>query len=127
MAPPPNVSATQIQIDNLADRMDAGFTEIKDMLRSYEERTRKIEQHEAGCQPIVIARIDAHDRELQEHNTRLTTKSQQINKLEQQVSKMADMYRNIYRFAWFVGSAFILSVSAFLWALITHQAMVVIK
>lgn len=125
--PPGSTAALQAQIDSLGERMDKGFDEIKNLLRSYEERTRKVEQHEAGCQPIVIARIDAHERELQEHNTRLTNKSQQINKLEQQVSKMADMYRNIYRFAWFVGSAFILSVGGFIWALITHQAMVVIK
>jgi len=123
MTPPDNTSVLQVQIDSLGERMQQGFDEIKDMLRSYEERTRAIEQREAGCQPIMHARLDAMQQYIIDHNTKFTTKSQQINSLEKQVARLAGMYN----FFVFIGSALGLSVIALIWALITGQAQVIFK
>jgi predicted RNase H-like nuclease (RuvC/YqgF family) len=126
MTPPKasiDISVFQDQINSLGDRMDAGFTEIKDLLRSYEERTRAIEQREAGCQPLITGRIDAVWRKVDDHETRLTTKSQQINALERQVARLA----MVYNFFVFVSSALGLSVIALIWAMITGQATVIFR
>lgn len=125
--PPGSTAVSQAQFDGLGEQMKQGFDELKQMLRSYEERTRSIETREAGCQPIVTARIDAAWRELEEHNTRLTTKNTQINSLEKQVEKIVDMYKGLQRFCVAIGTIFIVSVGGFIWALITHQAMVVFR
>jgi predicted RNase H-like nuclease (RuvC/YqgF family) len=121
--PPENTSALEAQIHSLEERTVAGFTEIKDMLRSYEERTRAIEKLEAGCQPIVTGRIDAVWRKVDEHETRLETKSQQINSLEKQVARLATMYTAFV----FIGSTLGVSVIALIWAMITGQATVVFR
>lgn len=121
--PPENTYALEAQIHSLEERTVAGFTEIKDMLRSYEERTRAIEKLEAGCQPIVTGRIDAVWRKVDEHETRLETKSQQINSLEKQVARLATMYTAFV----FIGSTLGVSVIALIWAMITGQATVVFR
>jgi CHASE3 domain sensor protein len=126
MTPGPN-SALQVQIDSLGEQMKQGFDEIKQMLRDNEERTRAIEQQEAGFRPLVSGRIDAVVDKVAGHEIRLTTKSQQINTLEKQVSKMADMYKGLQRFSIAVGTAIVVTAGGFIWALITHQAMVVFK
>jgi len=124
---PENISAFQAQIDNLGERMDKGFDELKSFLRSFDDRLRAIERMEAGCQPIVTARIDAVVHQLSDHETRLTTKSQQINKLEKQTEQIVGMYKSISRLAWAIGVAFILAAGSFVWSLITHQVMVVFR
>ena len=44
--PPASTAVLQAQIDSLGIRMDKGFDEIKDLLRSYEERMRKTRSEE---------------------------------------------------------------------------------
>jgi hypothetical protein len=124
---PGEIAALQVQINDLGDRMAKGFDEIKQMLRDFDIRTRAIEQLEAGCQPLISSRIDAVVVKMVDYETRLAAKSQQINTLEKQVSKMAGMYRGLYRFSVAVGTALVISLGGFIWALITHQAMVVFK
>lgn len=126
MAPPFN-SSVQSQIDSLGDRVAQGFDEIKGILHPVEDRLRAIERMEAGCQPVMITRIDAVISQLSDHEIRLKAKSQQINLLEQQMKTMVDMYKNIIRFAWTIGMAFLLAIGGFLFSLITHQVMVVFK
>ncbi len=134
MTPPHNPSALQIQIDSLGGQMKQGFDEIKQMLRDYEERTRTLETREAGCQPIIHARIDALTQDVAEQNTRLATKSQQINTLETNVTKLAEqikqvlgIYKSMQKFYLAIAIPFFLAVGGFILALITHQAMVVFK
>jgi len=124
---PGEIAALQAQFADLGDRMVKGFDEIKQMLRDFDIRTRAIEQLEAGCQPLISGRIDAVVVKMVDHETRLATKSQQINKLEEQVKQIVGMYKSISRLAWAIGVAFILAAGSFVWSLITHQVMVVFK
>jgi chromosome segregation ATPase len=121
--PPSSTSALEARIDRLEERMVAGFTDIQDMLRSYDERTRAIERLEAGCQPIVYARLDAIQQDLLDHNTRLAMKSQQIININTQMSDLMHMYR---LFVW-VGTAMGGSIISLIVALITGHAQVVFK
>jgi hypothetical protein len=57
-----------MQIDSLGERMDKGFEELKELLRSYEERTRAVEQNQAGYQPVLIARMKTAEILLKEHS-----------------------------------------------------------
>jgi uncharacterized protein involved in exopolysaccharide biosynthesis len=120
---PSQTAALQAQIDSLGDRMASGFDEIKSLLISIEERTRLLETSEAGYQPLANSRIDAVVLKIADHETRLATKSQQINTLDKQVAKLVGMYN----FFIFVGSAFGLSLISLIWALITGHAQVVFK
>lgn len=121
--PTGNDYVTQSQIDSFAERMVQGFDELKNMVRPLDERLRAIERMEAGCYPVTVTRIDAVVKQLSDHETKIAAKSQQINKLEQQVSKLAGMYN----FFIFISSAFGLSLIALIWALITGQAHIVFK
>lgn len=47
--------------------MDRGFNEMKELLTGVEGRVRGLEQREAGCQPIVTARMDAAWKKIDEH------------------------------------------------------------
>ena len=120
---PPNTSALQAQINGLGERMQQGFDEIKVMLHSYEERTRTLEHKEAGCQPIIHARLDAQQQDIAGHDTKLATKSQQINALEKQVARLATMYSVFV----FIGSSLGLSIIALIWSLITGRAEIIFK
>jgi hypothetical protein len=132
--PPPNTSTTQIQIDNLADRMDAGFMEIKEMLRSYEERTRSLETKEAGCQPVIHARLDAHQQAIADHTTKLATKSVQVNTLEKSILTLGENINNrlaklavMYNILGAIGIVLLASIIGLIWSLITGQATLVFK
>ena len=118
-----NVEALQIQIDNLAEQMRQDFDEIKDMLRSNEERIRKVEQVEAGCQPILHVRIDQVSKTLDDHNARLTSHSQQIRSQNDQMAPLKTMYKVMV----FISSALGISIMALIWSLILGQAQVVFK
>lgn len=131
---PPGLSSEQSQLDHLGTRLDQGFGELKTLLYSFDGRLRAIEHMEAGCQPIVTQRIDGVLKTLSDHETRLATKSQQINTLEKQVQKMLDMYEGLagmYKTAQKVviamGIAFFTATGGFIWALIVHRAEVIFK
>lgn len=113
MAPP---GVSQSQISALEQRIEKGFDELKEMLKGFDERVRAVEQREAGCQPIITARLDAAFRKIDDHDLRLIT-----------VEKHADRMMAAYQFMLFMGSALGLSVIALIWALITGQAQVVFK
>jgi predicted RNase H-like nuclease (RuvC/YqgF family) len=114
--PPSSTAALQAQIDNLGERMDRGFDEIKNLLRSYEERTRKVEQQEAGCQPVITSQIKSVFLELGKHDGR-------IEKLEKQLGRVMAMYSVFI----FISGALGLSIIALIWAMITGQATVVFR
>lgn len=137
MTPPNNSAALQVQIDSLGAQVKQGFDEIKDLLRSYEERTRAIETREAGCQPLIQGRIDAVWRRVDEHDTKLATKSQQINELEkkidkqnEQIGKLGDLISKLvpmYKVFVFISSALGTAVIALIISLITGQAQITVK
>lgn len=131
---PPGESAIQSQIDSLGDRMATGFGELKDILRPVEDRLRAIERMEAGCQPVMITRIDSVIKQVADHETRLQNKSQQIINLEKQVTSLAEqikslvgIYKSMVKFYWAIGIPFILAVGGFLMSLILGKAIVVFK
>ncbi len=73
---------SQAQLDALGERMDKGFSEIKEMLKGFDERVRGLETREAGCQPILTSRIDAAWRKIDSHETELGRLTKVVDKLE---------------------------------------------
>jgi len=47
------------------------FSELKNMLTDISERVRGLEMREAGCSPLMNARVGALERQLTEHDGRL--------------------------------------------------------
>lgn len=61
----------QQQLDGLGARFDKGFDEIKNLMRSFDERIRSIELREAGCSPLLVARITAVEKQIATQNTEI--------------------------------------------------------
>jgi len=87
----------QAQIDALGERMSRGFEEIKTMLLRYEERLRGIETREAGCSPLITARIDAAWRRLDTHDVEIS----KLNEMIKEVSQTAKQLESISK--WLLG------------------------
>jgi hypothetical protein len=83
MTPPSGQSALQQQIVALGDRMEQGFSELKTIMTGVEGRVRGLEQREAGCQPIVQARMDAAWKRIDEHESEIKRLSDAILELRQ--------------------------------------------
>ncbi|NPV85993.1 MAG: hypothetical protein HPY45_08305 [Anaerolineae bacterium] len=66
-----SVGALQAQIDHLAERLTAEFSEMKVIMHGIEDRVRKMEQTEAGCFPVVNAKLEQVFRKLEDHDTRI--------------------------------------------------------
>ena len=60
-------NVNQQQLDGLGARFDKGFDEIKDLMRSFDERIRAIELREAGCSPLLVARMTAVENQILAH------------------------------------------------------------
>jgi hypothetical protein len=120
---PSNASALQTQIDNLGERMDKGFDEIKALVRSFDDHVRVVEMKEAGCQPITISRLDSTWRRLDDHEVRFVQHDARHQKLDRQLGRAMSMYGIFV----FISSALGLSVIALIWSLLTGQATVVFK
>lgn len=75
-------------MDDLVRRLDQGFAEIKGMLTSFDERIRGLETREAGCQPLLTARLEAAWRKLDEHDAEIKTLSALVSTQNNQVSTM---------------------------------------
>lgn len=71
----------QAQIDLLGTTVTAGFKEIKELLISFDARMRKMETTEAGCRPLVDARLEEHGKTLSEH-------AQSIKAIKEEVDDM---------------------------------------
>ena len=78
----------QAQIEQLGQRLDKGFDEIKRMLSHFDERIRKLETTDARDHTLVVARleeawktIDRHDDDLKS----LTRWSQNQTKLIERI------------------------------------------
>jgi hypothetical protein len=71
-----------MQIDQLSEYMRQGFGEIKSMLTALDERVRAIEHAEAGCYPVMTAKIDAAWREIDKLKTTVDSRGDRISALE---------------------------------------------
>jgi hypothetical protein len=80
-------------VDALGERMDKGFTKIEDMLLRFEERLRAAETREAGCQPIVTARMDAAWRKIDLHDAELSSQRQSVTELAHVVNRFEGVAR----------------------------------
>jgi hypothetical protein len=75
-------SVNQQQLDGLGARFDKGFDEIKNLMRSFDERIRAIELREAGCSPLLLKRIV-------DTETRLVEQEKEINILRDLIQTQA--------------------------------------
>jgi hypothetical protein len=83
-------SVGQAQIDGLGARFDKGFDEIKNLMRSFDERIRSIEIREASCSPLLVARLSIVEKKLE-------TQEQEITSLREMIelqSKTAERISN---------------------------------
>jgi hypothetical protein len=80
---PSQQSALQAQITALGDRMEQGFNKLEQIMTGVEGRVRGLEQREAGCQPIVTARMDAAWKKIDEHEVEINQMSDAIVELKQ--------------------------------------------
>ncbi len=81
----------QRQITALGARMEAGFSDIKDLVRGTEARVRELETREAACNPMMNSRVEAAWRQIDEHKTQMKdlrtdvdTQAQSITQLKEQ-------------------------------------------
>lgn len=76
-------SALQTQINSLGERMERGFSELKEMLQGFETRVRAVETQEAGCQPLVNARLAALESKTDAHAVDIKVMKDTIAELKQ--------------------------------------------
>ena len=97
-----SLGALQKQIDDLGDRMEKGFAEIKEMIKGFDVRMRNVEQNQAGCQPILTARIEAAFQKLAQLDIK-------INELDQtlisQRAKITELQHTNNILKWLLGIA----------------------
>jgi predicted RNase H-like nuclease (RuvC/YqgF family) len=88
---------SQAQIDALGERMDKGFTELKDMLSRFDERLREQEKQTASCQPLMNSKLDAAWRRIDSHDAQL----EKLQKALQDMAKTAEFLETVAR--WLLG------------------------
>lgn len=122
-------TSTTAQALNLAlsERMDRGFTELKTMLQGFDERLRGLETREAGCQPIVQARIDAAWKRLDQHDKELQTLLTLHQTLTQGQVNLTNQVRNLQGVLRWILGVFTGILLAVLSAFATGQATIVFK
>lgn len=81
-------TALQKQIDDLGVRMDRGFEDLKAMMAGYEGRLRGVETREAGCSPIVNARMDAAWKAIDAHTADIKEHEEDIQKMQQTIVEL---------------------------------------
>jgi hypothetical protein len=104
-------AASQSQITALGDRMEQGFNELKQIMTGVEGRVRGLENREAGCQPIVNARMDAVWKRVDEHDA-------EIKELRSTITELKQTNKILTWLGGLVGSAFVLWVVGFFLGLI---------
>jgi heterodisulfide reductase subunit A-like polyferredoxin len=83
MTPPSGqTTALQAQITALGERMEQGFTELKQIMTGVEGRVRSLETREAGCQPVITAKVDAVAKKVEEHEADLKVLKETVAELK---------------------------------------------
>ena len=97
----------QRQITALGARMDEGFRELKEIVRSSESRLRDLENREAACNPIVNAKLDAAWREIDDHETKIRDLNGQYDEHEVAIAKLMQQIKVMTWIAGIAGAALI--------------------
>ncbi len=74
-------AASQAQMDTLREEMKSGFAKMEELITRYEERLRGLEQREAGCQPLMVSRLDAAWKKIDSHDARMSALSDDLQKM----------------------------------------------
>lgn len=73
---------TQTQVDGLAERMDRGFAELKEMLVRYDERLRGMETREAGLSSALQGRLETAWQRLDEQSAQVRALGEGLARME---------------------------------------------
>ncbi len=98
--------------------MDRGFGEMKEMLTGIDSRVRRLENSEAGCQPLVNARLDAAWRKIEEHSADIEELEKAQKSLLETISELKQANRILTWIGGLLGSAVVLWVVSQLLALV---------
>lgn len=91
--------------------MEQGFNKLEQIMTGVEGRVRGLETREAGCQPIVNARMDAAWKKIDEHDA-------EIKDLRATLAELKQTNKILAWLGGLVGSAFVLWVVGFFLGLI---------
>lgn len=72
---------TQEQLNGLGDRFDRGFDELKNLLRSFDDRIRSVELTQASTNPILSAQIMTIQTQQVEHKKEIDALHKTLNDL----------------------------------------------
>lgn len=75
------ITILQGQIVNLANHMDKGFNELKQILNGVEQRLRSVEITESGSHPVINDRIDNAWKQIEIHDKKLECLEGMVEKL----------------------------------------------
>ncbi len=111
---------TQIQIEQVYDRMDKGFSDLKEMLTRYDERLRLMENREAAFNPVLKSRVDAAWNRLDAHSEEIKTMSESVSLM----SRSMGMLESVAKWLLGISTAIIISMSL---AVITGRVEILFK
>jgi len=94
------------QVDLLGERMDKGFSELKEMLIRYEERLRGVETREVGSFAVVGSRLDAAWKKIDDHTEEIKILSDTLSG----VGKSAVLLETIFKWLLGVVTAVVIAV-----------------
>lgn len=90
--------------------MQAGFKEVKETVGAYGERIRGIENREAGCQPLLNARITAIEAIQTAQKAEITALKETIQALKEIVVEL----RQANKLMAYIGGPVVLAVIAWI-------------
>gem|GEM_PF-1160626 len=77
-----------VEISTRLQRMSEDIGEIKNILSQIDQRVRALEQSDAGSHPVIIARVDAAWRKIDEHDARIQTVETAINSISLSIESL---------------------------------------
>lgn len=99
--------ALQAQITALGERMDRGFSELKEILQGMDDRVRRLENNEAGCQPLVNSRLNEAWRQLDQHTNDIKALNDAFAKLKDTIAELQHANKILTWIGGILGSAVI--------------------
>lgn len=101
-------AALQAQITAWGERMDRGFGELKEILQGIDDRVRRLENNEAGCQPLVNNRLSEAFRQLDKHTADIKTLTDTIGQMKETMAELQHANKILTWIGGLLGSALIL-------------------
>jgi uncharacterized protein YoxC len=96
-----------VEISTRLQRMSEDIGEIKNILAQIDQRVRALEQSDAGRHPVIIARVDAAWRKIDEHDARIQSVETAINTISLAIESLKQPVRIATWVAVVVGGAII--------------------